>query len=297
MDHTNSPYKDKVKVLADANSTAPLVVLFGFATSQAHNLEKFTRTIYDNIEYKGQKMQSILLTPTVFQLYSHSNNLTLGAYLWHIINENSVQKRPLFFHLYSGSSFLIHAMLLLLEKDLKLKAKIQQNLAGIIWDSSPIYPDEDVAAKATAPLMDSFHIPRFMWYPLLSYVVIPLYWTYDFGSMNNARTYRMAYWETMKKFPQDYSLPQLFIYSTKDTITSSEHLDELVDTLQALPNMKDLTRHRKYEDTLHVQHFKTHTKEYTRDVTQFVNQCLVRWESEKGDIPFPEYTGELRSKL
>lgn len=163
-----SPYKDKITVHATHDSDTPLVFFFGFATSQTHNLEKFNK-IYEKIQFNGQSFESILLCPTIFQLYSHSNNLKLSFYLWALINQYCQKTRPLIFHVFSGSSFLFHAMLLLLEQNPKLMNKIKNCWAGIVWDSSPIYPDEDIAAKATAPLMDSWNMPRILWYPLLSY--------------------------------------------------------------------------------------------------------------------------------
>jgi hypothetical protein len=297
-DHDNSPYKDKVTIRAQKDSIAPLVILFGFATSQVHNLDKFTKKIYDHIEYKGQTCETILLCPTVFQLYSHSNNLKLGSYLWYIINQYCANKRPLFLHVFSGSSFLLHAMFLLLDQNNDMKAKIKQCLTGIIWDSSPIYPDEDVAAKATAPLMDSWKVPRFLWYPLLSYGIIPLYWTYDFGSWTNAHKYRRNYWKKMNDFPVEYDLPQLYIFSTKDTITSSTHIEELGKGLTKYEHMREIVVQKKYEDSIHVQNFKNHTEEYTNDVIEFIFTCLKRYESqEKKGTVFPEYISGIRSKL
>lgn len=87
----------------------------------------------------------------------------------------------------------------------------------------------------------------------------------------------------MRSFPIDYKLPQLYIYSTKDTITCGDHLDRLFDELKQNEQIKEIVFRKRYEDTIHVQHFKRHPEDYNCTVVTFIHTCLKLWEQRTKD--------------
>ncbi|CAB9520625.1 Transmembrane protein 53 [Seminavis robusta] len=128
-------------------------------------------------------------------------------------------------------------------------------LGGVVLDSSPAFPDLRTFKRAIQGALRS----RVLAY--IIFLLMAMYWHVCslFLEVQGKQTFLGIFWSHWENSSQ-LTRVQAFIYSTADTITRYQKLDELVKTRMAHAGANVLVK--RFDDSDHVQHMMAHKEEY-----------------------------------
>ena len=186
-------------------------------------------------------------------------------------NEKDGKKIPVILHAFSNAgSFLVERLEVLVQRasvDLKLRCSedivlVGERLDGQIFDSSPAYPDIKLGFTSTNGVVfgESIFVKIIVGILFLSAGAISVICNFILGLPD----VRWTFWNNMRE--GRLCLRQAYIYSTADTITNVEKLEELIENRSSFSNVTV----QRFDDSNHVMHLLKHPLAYEQLVDKFL---------------------------
>lgn len=197
----------------------------------------------------------------------------IGKKLLEVLVEMNLADNPVLFHIFSnGGCTLYNAM----REELKNNEEFEDIVRlGVVYDSAPGRPHlfrylHLIFSGYEPGLMTSF------W--KACYVVFA---AIGFGVDGVCRFFGTTLRETMYDkmlYYQDYC-PELYLYSKADEVIASCDVDNMVERRRM--QSVDITV-RRWDDSPHVQHLRTHKEDYMKQCYGFLTNCLQQsFESDE----------------
>ncbi|KAK6617357.1 hypothetical protein RUM43_014366 [Polyplax serrata] len=234
----------------------PVIVLFGWTGCQDKYLSKYS-AIY---EERG------CIAPVTVTLLRHDKFPRLSEKVMDIIQGVSLDKHPIFFHIFSngGAFFYQHLSRLMQKKNIILHVR------GVIFDSAPgekrFY---SVYRALTAILGGSpwYNIPVGFSIAVFLFIVF-LFVAFIKGLLE----FKKPQMDPLKLIDEPYNWPQLFIYSKDDELVRYQDVEKFASKReQNGVKIKRLC----FDNSPHVQHLVSHREIYINTVTNFLQECLT----------------------
>jgi Eukaryotic protein of unknown function (DUF829) len=186
-------------------------------------------------------------------------------------NEKDDKKIPVIIHAFSNAgSFMVDRLEVLIQEareDLKAKSSedlvlVGSRLNGEIFDSSPAYPDVSLGFTSTNGVVfgDLLIVKVIVGIIFMLAGGLSLLFNWVMGLPD----VRWTFWENMRE--GRLCLRQAYIYSTADSITNVERLEELIKNRKKFSNVTV----QKFKDSKHVTHMMTHPATYEKLVDDFL---------------------------
>lgn len=147
-----------------------------------------------------------------------------------------------------------------------------------IFDSAPVYLDDATFSKAILASLPNNNNNNNR---VIAYVVFLFCYPYLrvlglIAVLKGQDDYMKKYWAHYM-YSRSYSSVSAYIYSTADTIASSDKLDELVATRQQAIKGGATTKVvvRRFDDSQHVQHLRLHKAEYVAVIEEVMELVMT----------------------
>jgi len=150
--------------------------------------------------------------------------------------------------------------------------KIGEHLQGEVFDSAPVYPDNETALvvinrNIKSELLRAIAIYFFLLLELMEKLMVRV-----LGLQQRS----LVYWESMTN--STVCLRQAYVYSSKDSLTKLTELEELIEHRRKLS--QGGTTALRFDDSEHVQHLLSHRMEYEEMLNDFLNSVVNDREIE-----------------
>lgn len=242
-----------------ADNSKPLVIMFGWFKSDVKQLSAFA-TIH---ERQGRSV--VLFTAPPDAVMDRENEQVFGASVaellttddrfWPWFSDASTGKRNVVFHVFSNGGMT--AIRGLFDRKGQRPPAVQtlgRSVAGMIIDSAP--------ARITLGMMQ---------------IVAKL--SRGFSVEDCDRLMKgyppEDFWAAMESFEVDQEryVPELFIYSSADTITDADALQALIESRRRR-RPDGSVKSIRFSDSEHVRHFVARRHEYVRAVEEHIGSCM-----------------------
>lgn len=256
-----------------------VVLLMGWWGAELRHVEKYAEL------YRKRDCATVSVVADTFQVMTHLAYPSLdncardaASAVAKIIrdNEKSGKKIPVIIHAFSNAgSFLVDRLEVLIQRareDLKVQCSedlvlIGERMNGEIFDSSPAYPDISLGFTSTnGVVFGNLAIVKIIvgiLFFLAGAISVICNWVIGLPDV------RWTFWENMRE--GRLCLRQTYIYSTADTITNVQRLEELIENRKKFSNVTV----QKFEDSKHVTHMMKHPKVYEKLVDDFLRESKV----------------------
>jgi hypothetical protein len=239
---------------------SPVVVILGWNNSQDKHLVKYSEM------FEHRSCGIVHATANPFNTFYRSGTKVkqIGHHILDVLLEMNCAERPVFFYAFSngGGAVFFHVMEALTTAQSKYYGKVK--IAGSIFDSFPVPPHRKnvkIVQKTVTGYIQNPIVRGLVWYGLG--VSVPLFILFD---------------STLKRY-----MPGL--------ISSPLRCDELVlfsksDPFAPYLDIEDYVKERRkrgvhvvskcWEKSVHVNHYRENTDEYSRLVDRFIDDCLKK---------------------
>lgn len=192
----------------------------------------------------------------------------IACQILEVITDLSLEENPIIFHIFSNGGGLVYqkiSQILFTDPTEDFKAI---RIIGCVFDSCPCQRSIFIATKAFMKSLNKH------W--LVIYIIGFFFFLYMIASaLKRALIERFSesntvdYWDYLLNEPS--RCPQMYLYSKKDEIVSSEGVDVIVAHRKKVG--VDVSAHC-WDDTAHVQHLRKHREAYMNLCYDFVQLCL-----------------------
>jgi hypothetical protein len=248
-----------------------IVLLLGWWGAKSRHLAKYGQ-LYQ--ERDCLTVQAICDTYAILVRNTRSIDqcaIEAAAHVAQVLRDIDDDTIPVIFHAFSnGGAYVVERMEAMIrhartnslpsdqDSDMVLVGK---HLQGQIYDSAPVWPTTESAVEAAAGVFSN---------PIARKVVALLFYLHQFISslyqiLFRVMDWRQVFWSNLAEHA--LCTKQAFIYSEADTITNVKKLEELIAMRQ---KKSDEVLVKKFEDSLHVQHLRTHPQEYVDLLDKFL---------------------------
>lgn len=250
----------------------PVVYLLGWAGALDKHLSKYSK-IYENtgcitIRYTA---------PAEYIFFSPEKINPLAKKLLDLIEEMSLEANPVFFHIFSNNGATVYQYMAENIRNNPNYQSIQANIRGHIFDSSPGRRTCASFVKATSAVLGGSHwlVRLLAPYLLLIFVLAKALTRRVVGLMVNgsgdATEGELGVYDYILKKDNGFGQPQLFLYSKADDVILDRDVEEIATAREKIGC--DVTK-ICYDDSPHVQHFRTYRESYVSAVSSFVAKAL-----------------------
>jgi Eukaryotic protein of unknown function (DUF829) len=268
--HTKPWSKDQVEC------PRAVVVILGWWGAELRHVEKYAEL------YHQRNCATVSVVADTLQVMMHLGYPSLDGCVCDAVsvvakilrdNEKAGKKIPVILHAFSNAgSFLVERLEVLIQEarasgDLKFGCSedlifVGERLDGQIFDSSPAYPDIKLGFTSTNGVVfgDSFFVKMIVGFLFLLAGGVSMFFNWIFGLPD----VRWTFWNNMRE--GQLCLRQAYIYSTADTITNVEKLEELIENRRRFSNVTV----QKFDDSKHVMHLLKHPLIYEKLVDNFL---------------------------
>ncbi|XP_059091447.1 transmembrane protein 53-like isoform X2 [Tigriopus californicus] len=221
----------------------PVVYLLGWAGALDKHLSKYSKI------YESTGCITIRYTaPAEYIFFSPEKINPLAKKLLDLIEEMSLEANPVFFHIFSNNGATVYQYMAENIRTNPNYQAIQANIRGHIFDSSPGRRTCSSFVKATSAVLG---------------LMVN-------GSGEAAEAELFVYDYILKK-DNGFGQPQLFLYSKTDDVILDHDVEEIAAAREKVGC--DVTK-ICYDDSAHVQHFRTYRESYVSAVSSFVAKAL-----------------------
>lgn len=244
---------------------SPVVVILGWNSSRGKHLKKYSKI------FEAQNFDSICVPANPFNTFFRAGTKVkkIGLHILDLLVELNCQRRPVFLYAFSngGCAMFFHIMEALSYPTEQFYQAVP--VVGTIFDSCPINPDinslkatkESVVDMVKSPILKSL-----VWCSLTVFVPPVI----RFNS-------------TVKRFMSDLTqsplnCQQLIFYSKTDRFAPYQDIDSYA---QARREKGINVRSKCWDSSEHVNHYREHADEYLSELNSFIDQCLIKFHSEK----------------
>lgn len=264
----------------------PVVVLAGWLGCQPRHLRRYIE-MYSGIGW--QPIVRIGNPQAVVAALSHgpsSNDQSSSQSEMKIVSLNLLQELrtlqpPLIaFHIFSNNGCFLWEWVrhLIFERtDWSSSSSVDSNtvkekIIGVIFDSAPAYYDGNASEIQTAfQYLDSTAEKERL---------LEITQTLDPQLMKQRFD---NYWSGLRN--DTINIPQLYLYSEHDALTSAQHLEELIAYRTEVMREKNIIWKHAFTESAHCAHLLKYPQEYTESVTQFLNFCEnIQFRGTRGDL-------------
>lgn len=175
-----------------------------------------------------------------------------------ILRDHGDSEIPIIVHCFSnGGGFCLERLRILSDRGEFMKKKLEDfKIAAEIFDSAPAFMSFKTGVKAMyhgAPNLIAFGL-------IFTASCISMLAEFVSSVVMRRDNSAVAYWKNMKECTN--MCPQAFVFSAIDELTDCDKLDELIRHRKEKLKV-DITV-LKFGDTAHVQHLRSHPKEYSK---------------------------------
>ena len=291
LDNDESVIVESSQSNRSASSRRPsaIVVLLGWWRSQVRHVQKYSK-IY---EERGCVTVTGVAPPSAIMSYDHG---ALDAFVRKVASQvaalirdfdhikqdtTPVKEISVIFHVFSnGGAYPLHRLEILIQRarmetrnsnmidDLLL---VGSRLKGQIYDSAPAFPHAKSALLAMGsaisnPVIRQLLQVAFLLRVVLSHLRMVLKYILGYGWFDP----RQEFWRHLAT--SGLCLNQAYVYSTRDKITDVSYLEDLIAIRKQLPGSRVTVT--KFDDSDHVQHLRTHEREYRNMINNFMEDVL-----------------------
>ena len=272
-----------------SQSTCAIVVLLGWWRSQIRHVQKYSK-IY---EERGCVTVTGVAPPHAIMSYDlealdnfvrkvASQVSALIRDFEHKKQDSTTEKElSVIFHVFSnGGAYPLHRLEILIHRarletrnsnmidDLLL---VGSRLKGQIYDSAPAFPHAKSALMAMGsaisnPVIRQLFQVAFLLRVLLDHLRMVLRYILGYGWFDS----RQEFWKHLAT--HSLCLNQAYVYSTRDEIADVSYLEDLIAIRKQLPGSRVTVL--KFDDSDHVQHLRTHEREYRNMINSFMEDVL-----------------------
>ncbi|EEB10228.1 conserved hypothetical protein [Pediculus humanus corporis] len=238
----------------------PVIILFGWTGCQDKYLAK-----YSSIYEKKGCITLRCIAPVSVIFLRHDKFPKLGEKLLHLIYQVSLDKHPIFFHMFSngGAFFYQHVSFQMQKKQLKLQVK------GAIFDSAPGERRFYSVYKALTAILGG---PSWYNVPLGFCISVFLFTVFlILAILKGIKEFKKPQTDPLVLVNEPYNWPQLFIYSKNDSLVKFQDIEKFADKRK---NMGIKIEKLCFDDSPHVQHLVTHREKYINTIMKFLQNCL-----------------------
>lgn len=278
----------------------PLVLLFGWLGSSERHLSKYV----DVYESFGTKV--VLIKPSLSEtaIPSVGENASIQCMKYRLqpileafkegrdgvtvgptgfLSDSHNRPRPVFMHTMSNAGWIAMGTLFYMEKAFKDMSTgcytpedrrlldtwewMRENMAGIILDSCPSFAQPHIWAKGfTSAMMQTSSKDIEETHPWALSLADSMSQKY-FDSPDVLKRFRRVRESWSHDVPR---VPQLYLYSSEDSLIPSSHVETFMEQQQALGSP---VTSQRWDDSGHCEHLKKHPVQYRRLVQSFVQHC------------------------
>lgn len=173
-------------------------------------------------------------------------------------------RRPIVFHSFSnGGSSVIRNLVNLVEEPGSRYAYVRDCTLGFVLDSAPAWETIDMLNNVTEAMGIGPTQRRLI---AAAQTVVEKIFPQRFPN----------FWKDMRRL--GWGRPQLYLYSTADTITTASKIDEILEEKR---HLGQLVLVRRWTDSAHVAHHKAHKAEYEAAIDEFLKVARSKPPSAK----------------
>lgn len=244
---------------------SPVVVILGWNSSRGKHLKKYSEI------FEAQNFDSICVPANPFNTFFRAGTMVkkIGLHILDLLVELNCQRRPVFLYAFSngGCAMFFHIMEALSYPTEQFYQAVP--VVGTIFDSCPINPNisslkatkESVVDMVKSPILKSL-----VWCSLTVFVPPVIHFN-----------------STVKRFMSDLTqsplnCQQLIFYSKTDRFAPYQDIDSYA---QARREKGISVRSKCWDSSEHVNHYREHADEYLSELNSFIDQCLIKFHSEK----------------
>eukprot|EP01080_Neovahlkampfia_damariscottae_P003993 gene3993-7249_t len=237
----------------EKNSNLPFVVMIGWISSLKKHLK-----VYADF-YKENSIDCCYFTPPDSYHAVPSWNEGLAKELLKFLDENvKFKNRKVFFHAFSGNTLTYSYIVDNMTKE------FSELVLGSIFDSSPGHITLDNAYISVTQTSNSC---------IFNNMACAFLCVLDFLFLNVEELDKNFY-KRLQDPKTNY--PQLYLYSSDDPLTRPEVIEEWISQEEK----RVVVWKKKWEKSKHVQHFRLHKEEYSKEVLEFMNYCKLNKRSK-----------------
>mmetsp|Transcript_16763 Transcript_16763/g.36442 ORF Transcript_16763/g.36442 Transcript_16763/m.36442 type:complete len:352 (-) Transcript_16763:324-1379(-) len=256
-----SPQPIEVKQASGAEGVQ--VVLFGWLGARDKYLEKYAEL------WKSKGADVFMYTPPITAtLFPFQADRSVAQYEREVKahRESAPPPKAVVYHVFSNGGFLFMGALMRGVAKGLVSQEALGNVSGIIIDSAPGVINADMAARGVGAAALGEGSEGF---ELRQPTTVRLAQTV-FGAYLQMPAIRTRLGEVRQAW-EEYcpKCPQLFLYSQKDVLIPSSDIESFME-LQANRGVE--VAHQKWEDTVHVEHYRKYPTQYASIVERFVQQ-------------------------
>eukprot|EP01080_Neovahlkampfia_damariscottae_P001357 gene1357-11439_t len=229
----------------EENSELPFVVLIGWISSSKKHLK-----VYADF-YQRNKIDCIYFTPPdSYHPYPAWMEGVAKELLEFIEKTPKFVNRKVFFHAFSGNALTYSYIVKNMTKE------FSELVLGAIFDSSPAHITFENAYLSVTQTSNSCIFNN------LAYAFLWLT-----GCILDVPEIDKNYFERLQDPKTNY--PQLYLYSEDDNLTPAKYIEEWINE----EKKRVMVKAKKWSKSKHVQHFRIHKEEYSKEVLSFISFC------------------------
>ncbi|XP_012274267.1 transmembrane protein 53 [Orussus abietinus] len=248
----------------------PVVVLLGWAGCQDKYLAKYSAM------YEEKSCITLRYTAPVECLFWRRDRMpSIGKRLVQVIVEKSLNKHPIFFHVFSnGGAFLYqHVSFAMLRTDTPLKVK------GVIFDSAPGERRLTSLFKAISVILGGHPLTNL---PMSFFITVflSMLWFYEVVSQTWKKNGCPILTNPIALAEEVHSWPQLFLYSNADTLIPASDVEKFAKRRAERGVRVQMVL---FTDSPHVKHYAVYREVYVSTICSFMHECLASGTDKSAD--------------
>ncbi|XP_067928489.1 transmembrane protein 53-B-like [Watersipora subatra] len=245
------------------NETA--VMLVGWMGCEDKYLAKYSK-IYESVG-----CTTIRYSPTNSDIYRGQKTSEVAKKLLDVLIEMNLSDNPVLFHIFSnGGCRLYNAMRNELQNNSSFE-EIEQ--LGVVYDSAPGNPTVSQIVLSTFPANNPNMLSTLL--KVGFYVFAAAY--VGFLSLSRLFGWKVVPCTYDEMIYHQDGCPELYLFSKTDALIAASDV-EYVITRRQMQGV-DIT-FQCWDDSKHVQHFRTHREGYMKQCYDFLMKCLKRANDE-----------------